>query len=240
MPVDILLTVIVTSVIQSVFGVGVLLFGTPLLLLLGYDFIDALIILLPISIAINALQILKHHQYIDYSFYKNVLVYTIPLVVLFLFIVTTAKINIGFLVGLFLIFVALKNVSPAVEAALGSLIKYERIYLAVMGIVHGLTNLGGSLLTAIVHGKQYEKNMTRATVAICYATFALFQIITLNLVQQSYVVSYANNMAFMQIGMVVFLLTEELVYSDIDNDKYSKIFAGFLLVSGILLVIKSI
>ncbi len=240
MPVDILLTVMVTSFIQSVFGVGVLLFGTPLLLLLGYDFIDALIVLLPISIAINALQILKHYQYIDFGFYKNVLVFTIPLVVLFLFIVTTAKINIGFLVGLFLIFVALKNVSPAAEAALGSLIKYERIYLAVMGIVHGLTNLGGSLLTAIVHGKQYEKNRTRATIAICYATFALFQIITLNLVQQSYAVSYADNMAFMQIGMVVFLLTEELVYSDIDNEKYSKIFAGFLLVSGLLLVMKSI
>jgi len=233
MPVDILLTVIFTSVIQSIFGVGVLLFGTPLLLLLGYDFINALIILLPISISINALQILKHHQYIDFELYKNVLLYTIPLVVLFLFIVTTANINIGFLVGLFLIFVALKNVSPAIEAALGSLIKYERIYLAVMGIVHGLTNLGGSLLTAIVHGKQYGKNMTRATVAICYATFALFQIITLNLMQQSYVVSYADNMAFMQIGMVVFLLTEELLYSEIDNEKYSKIFAGFLLVSGI-------
>ena len=142
MPVDILLTVIVTSIIQSVFGVGVLLFGTPLLLL-GYDFIDALIVLLPISIAINALQILKHHQYIDFAFYRNVLIYTIPFVVLFLFIVTTANINIGFLVGLFLVFVALKNVSSAIEAALDALLKHERIYLAVMGIVHGLTNLGG-------------------------------------------------------------------------------------------------
>lgn len=36
MPADILLTVVATSVVQSVFGVGVLLFGTPLLLLLGY------------------------------------------------------------------------------------------------------------------------------------------------------------------------------------------------------------
>ncbi len=142
MPVDILLTVIVTSIIQSVFGVGVLLFGTPLLLLLGYDFIDALIVLLPISIAINALQILKHHQYIDFAFYRNVLIYTIPFVVLFLFIVTTANINIGFLVGLFLVFVALKNVSSAIEAALDALLKHERIYLAVMGIVHGLPTWG--------------------------------------------------------------------------------------------------
>lgn len=238
MPVDILLTVIVTSIIQSVFGVGVLLFGTPLLLL-GYDFIDALIVLLPISIAINALQILKHHQYIDFAFYRNVLIYTIPFVVLFLFIVTTANINIGFLVGLFLVFVALKNVSSAIEAALDALLKHERIYLAVMGIVYGLTNLGGSLLTAIVHGKRYRKNVTRATVAICYATFALFQIITLTMLQQGYVVSFADNIAFMQIGMVVFLLTEELVYTEIANEKYSKIFAAFLLVSGLLLITKS-
>ena len=42
MPADILLTVIATTIIQSVFGVGVLVFGTPILLLLGYDFINAL------------------------------------------------------------------------------------------------------------------------------------------------------------------------------------------------------
>ena len=42
MPLDILLTVIGTSLIQSIFGVGVLLFGTPILLVLGYDFIKTI------------------------------------------------------------------------------------------------------------------------------------------------------------------------------------------------------
>jgi len=50
---DILLVVIVTPVVQSLFGVGVLLFGTPLLLLPGHDFADVLAVLLPISISIN-------------------------------------------------------------------------------------------------------------------------------------------------------------------------------------------
>jgi len=62
MPIDILLTVVSTSVIQSVFGVGVLLFGTPLLLLLGYEFVDALGVLLPVSIAISTLQVLRHYK----------------------------------------------------------------------------------------------------------------------------------------------------------------------------------
>lgn len=240
MPADILLTVLVTSVIQSIFGVGVLLFGTPILLLLGYDFVNALSVLLPISIAINSLQILKHYRHIDGVFFKNVLYYTIPLVVLFLFIATSSKINIGFLIGGFLLFVALKSFFPAVEALLERLVRYEKAYLGVMGLVHGLTNLGGALLTAIVHAKQYDKDTTRVTVAVCYATFALFQLATLLVLGSEFELSYAQNATFLQIGVIVFLLTEELVYSDIDNKKYSKFFAAFLLASGLLLITKSL
>lgn len=239
MPVDILLTVAVTAAIQSIFGVGVLLFGTPLLLLLDYDFINALIILLPISISINSFQILKHYRHIDLAFYKNVLIFSIPFVVFFLFIVTTAKINIGFVVGAFLVFVALKSYSTKVEQMLTTLVKYERSYLTAMGVIHGLTNLGGSLLTAIAHSKKYHKDMTRVTVATCYATFALFQIITLIFLVDSYTFSYSDNMAFLQVGVIIFLLTEELVYANIDNEKYSKIFAAFLLLSGVVLIAKS-
>jgi len=238
MPADILLTVIATTIIQSVFGVGVLLFGTPILLLLGYDFINALSILLPISIAINSLQILKHYQGIDVGFYKNVLLYTLPFVVLFLFFVSIAKININMLVGGFLVLVALKSYFPIMEKALQRMMKYERIYLAVMGIIHGLTNLGGSLLTAVVHAKSYEKDTTRVTVAICYATFAVFQLITLFLLGSSLELTFAGHMSFVLLGVIVFLLTEEIVYSAIDNQKYSQVFAVFLLCSGVLLMIK--
>jgi len=238
MPVDILLTVVATAVIQSIFGVGVLLFGTPILLLLGYDFINALSVLLPISIAINCLQIIKHYQFIDSTFYKNVLIYSIPLVVLFLFFVSTTQINIGLIVGGFLVLVALKSFFPKIEAVLENMVKYERTYLAVMGLVHGLTNLGGSLLTAIVHGKQYEKNTTRVTVAVCYATFAVFQLLTLFFIGSHFALSYADHISFLQVGILVFLFTEELFYTSIDNKKYSQFFAIFLLISGILLIFK--
>jgi len=109
MPSDILLAVIATSFIQAIFGVGVLLFGTPVLLLLGYGFADTLSVLLPISIAINALQIIKHHPYIDGEFVKKVLVYTVPPIVLFLLLATKLAFNIAPVVGIFLILVALKS-----------------------------------------------------------------------------------------------------------------------------------
>ena len=88
MSVDILIIIVVTSFIQSIFGVGVLLFGTPLLLLRGYGFIDAVTVLLPISLSINLIQIAKAYRVADWEFYKKFLLYSIPFVVIFLFLVT--------------------------------------------------------------------------------------------------------------------------------------------------------
>ena len=38
---------------QSIFGVGLLLFGTPTFLLIGYDFVTTLAYILPLSITIS-------------------------------------------------------------------------------------------------------------------------------------------------------------------------------------------
>jgi hypothetical protein len=72
MPADIMLTVIATSIVQSVFGAGVLLFGTPILLLLGHLFVDALVVLLPISVAINLLTDEMLYVQIDQSKYRRI------------------------------------------------------------------------------------------------------------------------------------------------------------------------
>ena len=47
--------ILVSLLTQILFGVGVLLWGTPSLLLLGYEFTTALSLLLPISMAISGL-----------------------------------------------------------------------------------------------------------------------------------------------------------------------------------------
>lgn len=246
MAIDILLTIIVTATIQSIFGVGVLLFGTPSLLLLGYPFDHALVILLPISVTINFFQVVKDFKHIDRDFYKKIIIFTIPFVIVFLFLVTKFSINIGIFIGFFLVFVALKSYSKKVTRILESMVHYERTYFIVMGIIHGLTNLGGSLLTAIVHGKNYpEKDITRVTCAASYGTFAVFQILTLigtALISTGpgLTVRYRENAIYLFTGVVIFFLSDRFIYTNIDNEKYSKIFAIFLFVSGILLVYKAL
>lgn len=241
MSVDILLTVVATATVQSIFGAGVLLFGTPILLLLGYEFVDVLIVLLPISIAINLLQIAKHHAHIDFTFYRNVLFLTLPPIALFLFLVTHTRINIGVLIGSFLLLIALKEYSPTVTRAIDALMKYEKAYFATMGVVHGLSNLGGSLLTALVHHKDYAKDVARVTVAASYATFAVAQILTLWLFSRSQIeVPFAENGIYLVVGALVFLLTDEMLYAHIEQARYRRIFAGFLAIAGIVLMIRAL
>lgn len=240
MALDIVFTVLITTIIQSVFGVGVLLFGTPLLLLFGYQFLDALTILLPISLAINAIQIARYYREIDKVFYIKVLIFTIPLIVISLFLLTRSNINIGLLVGAFLIFVGLQNYSAKINSILQVLVRYEKAYLVVMGVIHGLTNLGGSLLTAIVHNKQLSKHSTRVTIAAAYASFAIFQMTTLLVSAQHLDVNILNNITYLIFAIIIYIVAEEAVYVSIDNQQYRIVFSGFLFVSGLVLIFKSL
>ena len=209
---DILATILLTATIQSLFGVGVLLFGTPILLVLGYDFITALTILLPISLTINLLQVSKDYRSIHWPFYRQILTLSIPCVVLCLLLVTTLKLNIGSIIGLFLIVAALKSVYEPFNRLIGSLVRYERTYFTVMGIVHGLTNLGGSLLTAMIHSKPYDKDQTRATTAVSYGTFALFQLITLSMSLGPSAIATSTTALYMAVGVSMFLGTDLFLY----------------------------
>ena len=234
------LTIIVISIVQSIFGVGVLLFGTPLLMLYNYDFTIALLILLPISIVISFLQIFRNIKYIDFVFYGRFLIYSIPFLIGFLSIGIHNSINFSLIIGLFLIIVSLKNSSDIIKKSLEYLSNYDRINFIVMGIIHGLTNLGGSFLTAMVFNKDLLKDKMRSTIAICYATFAIFQILILILFIGADQVIYYFNFKFFIVGILTFFIVERLVYSRMDIEKYEKSFSIFLFLSGFSLFIKNI
>ena len=236
---DILFTVIFTAVIQSMFGTGVLLFGTPLLLLYGYDFQFALTILLPTSVLINFLQLINKHEDIKIQFYKKLVLWSIPFIVLFLYFISFIPVNINLIIGGFLILIALKEISTIINNVIYTIIKYETFYLIIMGIIHGLTNLGGALLSGIVFSKNLSKEQTRATIAVCYLTFAIFQLITLGFIINKFQIFNINNSIYWLAGVIVFFVMEKFVYLKIDSRTYSKYFACFIFIVGILLIFKS-
>ena len=234
---DILIVVIITSLIQSLFGVGVLLFGTPLLLLLGYPFMDSLLVLLPISASINALQIVKDYKYINRNIYKQILMFTVPFIVLFLFLISKVDIDINIVIGLFLIFIALKEYINYLQVFFTKILSYNKVFYSMMGVVHGLTNLGGALLTAKVFHTSLNKYEKRATIAISYMTFAIFQIITILFIDNNFDVL---NLGYIIVGITVYITINKLFFHKISEHKYDKLFSFFLFASGISLVFKGL
>lgn len=234
---DVLLVVVATAVAQSLFGVGVLLFGTPLLLLLGHDFIRVLGVLLPVSLVINLLQVARHHAVMDGTLYRRILCFTLPPIAIFLFLVTHVRLDIGLVVGPFLLLIAAKEFVPALDRSLAAMMRHERLYCIVMGVVHGLSNLGGSLLTALVHHKEYGRDVTRVTVAASYATFATIQLLTLILSsRQRLIFSLTENGLPLLAGLLVFLVVEAAFFDRIAPERYRRIFAGFLATCGLALL----
>jgi len=176
-----LIIIILLSAFQSIFGVGLLLFGTPLFLMIGYDFSSTLAMILPVSVLISFLQIIYKSQLnkkciVEYN------LYTLPFLVFFLII--SIKVNyfdIKLFVSVLLIIssllVIMKNKIYSFKKYMHSHKKYILMYI---GSIHGLTNMGGgflSIFSSIIN--EENKYLSRSYIAYGYFIMGLVQITTI-------------------------------------------------------------
>ncbi|MDC0357376.1 TSUP family transporter [Oligoflexia bacterium] len=179
--------VFIYAVIQSVFGVGLLVFGTPSLLLLGYSFEQALLYLLPASLVISAFQVKEDHTYLG-KFVRKFSFWTLPPMIVGLLLALTVlpQLHLQIIIAIILLFGAAVRLSNRLSTTLQSwLLRYEKAYLFSMGLVHGVSNLGGGLLT--VYGSMLfkAKQTVRAHIALGYGIFAFTQLCVIFLLHQT-------------------------------------------------------
>ena len=192
-------------IFQSVFGVGLLLLGTPTFLLIGYDFFEVLNILLPYSIVISFLQIFINKQK-KFEFGKKILIYSIPFLILGLIIVEYIqhKINFILIVSIFLIAFSILNIRNLKNKKIK--IKNINFSLKFLGLFHGLTNLGGSLLTIISANFHSDKNIIRHNISSGYFIFALFQLLLINIFFKQINV---DHLKFIWLPIIIFILSQK-------------------------------
>jgi uncharacterized membrane protein YfcA len=176
-----LLVIGILSFVQSLFGVGLLVFGTPLLLLLGNDFPTTISVLLPASLAISAMQTWMGRGE-SRPFARDFALWClVPLVAaLSLTLYWGQRLVLdGVVAAALLSFATLRLFPAANEKVRGWVARFPRAGLAVMGLVHGLSNLGGGLLVILASVRNSDKEGTRRTVAFCYCSFAAIQLAVL-------------------------------------------------------------
>jgi hypothetical protein len=180
MEVGVIATVLVLAVVQSVFGVGLLVFGTPTLLLLGYPFDQVLAYLLPCSIVISALQVRAGGGVSLDPLRRRFLILTAPTVLAgtLTVLLVLGKVNVKPIVGAMLVATALLRIGGARERLYAFVRARLEPLLLGMGVLHGLTNLGGGVLTVIVSSIETEKHRVRSQIAFCYGLMGVIQLVT--------------------------------------------------------------
>ena len=232
-----LIVIIFLIIIQSIFGVGLLLFGTPSFLILGYDFASTINILMPVSITISVLQFLKS-KISDQKFIKEYNLFCVPFLVFFL--VIALKFNYFFdfklLVGFLLVFSSILILNKRKFSSFREIFfKFKKFVLVGIGFVHGLTNMGGSFLaiysTLVSRNK---KEIARYYICYGYLIMGILQYFTVLLI--SYKTLEFTKLFYILFALILYLPSQNL-FRNINDKKFSKYINIIALICGILILV---
>ena len=233
----ILIVILVFSIVQSIFGVGLLLFGTPTFLLLGYSYSETLWLLLPCSVTISLIQVIREYNLIAAK--KRAFYLVIPTLVLGLvFVIIYANnINITRIVGVLLLLIGVVRFSSKLQALLGLMVKkHIHMYYIMIGIVHGVSNMGGGPLSILMSTIYSKKETIRANVAFVYLILAIFQLAVLSILNNTSLGSEA--MLLILISFASYIFTNKFISPKVNDKKYVFIFNILVLTYGVLAIIK--
>ena len=166
-------------VLQSIIGVGVLVLGTPFLLILNFDIVEIFFILLPISMLTSLINLIiifyknKSLEKSSYQEFKKFFLICIPSIFLGLILLNFFESYINFkkLVSFIILF-------SLISVMLKDKIKFKinffrKSVLSVIGVIHGLTNSGGTLMTIAIYNNK-EKEYARLNTTFFYLVLATF------------------------------------------------------------------
>lgn len=216
--IDILTFAIIAGITisQSLFGVGILLWGTPIFLLLGENFIQTLTLLLPLSLTISFLQILQRLDKINKNIFTRFLKYSLPGIFVGLNIILIYSPNVNLVVGIILcasICLKIKLLSQFLKKAVS---KFDKLFIFLIGLIHGLSNLGGPLLVLRVSLEKFDKETYRTLTAAVYLLFAIIQlsIITLQAGHVEISITYLlfTTLIYFFTNRYIFVKMNEILY----------------------------
>lgn len=232
--------VCVLALVQSLFGVGLLLVGTPILLLLGIPFTEALWTLLPASLTVSTLQLLIDRR-VDRQLVRSVALFAVPALVVGLVIAlrTPVSINLTPAIAALLALAAILRISGALAVAVRRFAAaHQHLLLAIIGFVHGLTNMGGSLLLDFAASRHSDKMALRQQVALGYVVFAASQLLMLTVVQGAHFTTLTG--VHCAIAGGVFLTLGRRSFRSLSQPAFSVALSGFMLAVAVWLAWRSL
>ena len=225
---------------QSIFGIGLLLFGTPTFLLLDYNFLEVLNLLLPMSVTISFIQFFSSKKE-NRQFKHDFNLYCLPFLIISLYLVVKNidLINLEVYVALIIIFFSIVSLNKKKILYLKKFnSNKQKIALSILGIIHGLTNLGGSLLTLLSSTiNKQNKHKTRYCISYGYLVMGIFQILGLYIFSNNRI--ELINLLYLVLVFLIYFPTQK-IFSDFKSKRFSKFINAFALFYGVVILVKNI
>ena len=231
-------TIFVLAILQSIFGIGILFFGTPTLLLLGFPFSETLSILLPASAAVSLFQVIRGNlpdrrqigNYIGWCL--------VPLTA-----ALVGSLSFGWdaelesIVAVTLLLYVVVRLSRRTERALQlSATRLPQAWLAVIGTVHGFSNLGGGLLAIFAASSFSDKKQVRSNIAFCYLCFAVIQLVTLAILKPEFM--HLTQFGYAALAIIVFIVIDRQVFGAIATPVFDRILTLLIGCYSVLIFLK--
>ena len=228
--------IIFLIIVQSIFGVGLLLFGTPSFLLLGYDFANTINILMPISIFISFMQFFKS-EVTDKNFIAQYNLYCLPFLIIFLILALKFRniIDFKFFVALLLILSSILILNKRKFSNFKkTFFKLKRIILIFIGSIHGFTNMGGSFLS-IFSTLESKNNKELARYYISYGYLIMGVIQYFIVLTLTYDLLDFSKIYYTLLALLIYFPSQK-IFKNINDKKFSKYINIIALIYGLLIV----
>jgi len=142
------------------------------------------------------------------------------------------------MLGITMLGIALLRQSERLRAWLSRFIKqYERWYLALMGIVHGATNMGGSLLSIYTAFKSENKYNVRTVTALYYLSFGLLQLAILSVLRPE--IFGINNFLGPLIALIGYFVMGRVIFLKVTHKTYDVALTSLVALYGLAILTKA-
>lgn len=247
MNLEISILIVLCSISQSLFGVGILIFGTPVMLIMQYSYVDILWVLLPCSISINFMQILgdaknkniKSSKILEVFDVRSLFFkFTIPFIILGLVFVLiyNHNINLKKSIGILMLLTSILRGSSIFRIKVQQLFKrFQVLAFSILGIIHGLTNMGGSILSVIISSIYNTKDKIRVNIAFAYLIMASIQLLVLVLFKIKEI--QFITLLYVLISLTIYKLIGNKLYSKTKIETYNLLMTYMIGIIGLVMVV---
>ena len=229
---------IILCTIQSILGIGVLVIGTPVLLIFNFEIIEVMLLLLPISIITSSFNLLINKVKLSNTNFVeekkitfNFFTICLPFVFLGLIFLNNYKslINFDILVGAIILFSTLTKRIKKTEYVLSK--NKNKLIISLIGFVHGLTNSGGTLMTIFILNKN-KGDKKNSINQIHYFYFLLASVQFLILIILTNYTFLLNRFDFLTIFLVIFFTS--IIGNKINRSLGNRFFSNLIDVMALI------